>query len=103
MNGESILLIALVFIIIFIIFFATRKSSDKYGRRARELEQQGKYLDAFDYYARISLEQTANMVLRAPEALQVLVLRKLERKYSPRQIESMFFDILKVCSVSLVG
>ena len=69
MNGDSIILIALFFIIIFLIFLATRKSSDKNVRRARELEQQGKFLDAFDYYARISLEQTANMVSRTPEAL----------------------------------
>ena len=95
MNGEAIVLIAFVFLIIFIIFLSTRKSSDKNIRKARELEQQGKFLDAFDYYSRISLEQVANMVLRTPEALQVLVLRKLERKYSPRQIEKVFIQLAR--------
>ena len=35
------------------------------------------------------------MVLRTPEALQVLVLRKLERKYSLRQIEKIFIQLAR--------
>ena len=95
MNGESVFLIVLVFLIIFIILLATRKSSKKYIQRAHELEQQGRHLDALDLYARDSLEQAANMVLRTPEASQILVLRRLEKKYTPLQLEKTFIRLAR--------
>ncbi len=67
-----------------------RKGSEKHVQRAHELEQQGRHIDALDHYARDSLEQAANLVLRTPEASQILVLRRLEKKYSPQQIEKAF-------------
>lgn len=70
-----------------------RKSSKNFNQKAHELEQQGRYIDAFEFYARHSLEQAANMVLRTPEASQVLVLRRLEKKFSPKQIEKAFLRI----------
>ncbi len=95
MNGESVFLIVLVFLIIFIILLATRKSSKKYIQRAHELEQQGRHLDALDLFARDSLEQAANMVLRTPEASQILVLRRLEKKYTPLQLEKTFIRLAR--------
>lgn len=95
MNGESVFLIVLVFFIILIIFITRRKSSDKYIRRAHELEQQGRHLDALDLYARDSLEQAARMVLRTPEASQILVLRRLEKSYTPQQIEKIFIRLAR--------
>ena len=95
MNGESVFLIVLVFLIIFIILLATRKSSKKYIKRAHELEQQGRHIDALDLYARDSLEQAANMVLRTPEASQILVLRRLEKKYTPLQLEKAFIRLAR--------
>ncbi|MHA2243494.1 MAG: hypothetical protein ACXADY_00860 [Candidatus Hodarchaeales archaeon] len=95
MNGESAFLIVLVFLIIFIILLTKRKSSKKYVQRAHELEQQGRHIDALDLYARDSLEQAANMVLRTPEASQILVLRRLEKKYSPVQLKKTFIRLAR--------
>ncbi|UCG03543.1 MAG: hypothetical protein JSW11_06025 [Candidatus Heimdallarchaeota archaeon] len=95
MNGESLFLIIIVLIVIIIIIITTRKGSAKHVQRAYELEQQGKYIDALDYFARDSLEQAANLVLRTPEASQVLVLRRLEKKYSPKQIEKIFLQLAR--------
>ncbi|MFX1285198.1 MAG: hypothetical protein ACFFB5_16200 [Promethearchaeota archaeon] len=95
MNGESIFLIVIVLIIIFIIIIASRKGSEKNLKKAYELEQQGRHLDALDYYARNSLEQAANLVLRTPEASQILVLRRLEKKFPPQQIERAFLRLAR--------
>ncbi len=95
MNGESIFLIVIVLIIIFIIIITSRKGSEKYVKKAHELEQQGRHLDALDYFARDSLEQAANLVLRTPEASQILVLRRLEKKFSPQQIEKTFLRLAR--------
>ncbi|MFX0014609.1 MAG: hypothetical protein ACFFB2_05635 [Promethearchaeota archaeon] len=94
MNGESGFLI-IIGIIIVIIIIATRKGSEKHVQKAQELEQQGRHLDALDYYARDSLEQAASLVLRTPEASQILVLRRLEKKYSPLQIEKAFIQLAR--------
>ncbi|MFX0123770.1 MAG: hypothetical protein ACFFAE_09040 [Candidatus Hodarchaeota archaeon] len=93
MNGESLFIIIIVFFIIIIIIITTRRGSERHVQRAYELEQQGKHLDALDYYSRVSIEQAANLVLRTPEASQILVLRRLEKKYSPSQIEKAFLRL----------
>lgn len=96
MNGEITLVFVIVaLIIMFIVLMATRKGSDRYIRRAIELEQQGRYLDALDFFTRDSLEQAANMVLRTPEASQILALRRLEKMYPPRQIEKVFIQLAR--------
>ena len=95
MNGESLFLIVIAIFVVIIIIITMRKSSEKNTQKAYELEQQGRHIDAFEYYARDSLEQAANLVLRTPEASQVLVLRRLEKKFSPRQIEKVFLRIAR--------
>ncbi|MFW9904060.1 MAG: hypothetical protein ACFFFH_06980 [Candidatus Thorarchaeota archaeon] len=95
MNGEGLLIIIAAFFIIVIIIISTRKSSKKHIQKGYELEQQGRHLDAFDYFARNSLEQAANLVLRTPEASQILVLRRLEKRYPLKQIEKVFLRIAR--------
>jgi hypothetical protein len=95
MNGEGLLIIIAAIIIIIIIVISTRKSSEKHIQKGYELEQQGKHLDALDYFARNSLEQAANLVLRTPEASQILVLRRLEKRYTLKQIEKVFLRIAR--------
>ncbi|UCE13958.1 MAG: E3 ubiquitin protein ligase [Candidatus Heimdallarchaeota archaeon] len=94
MNGEITIIFAIVaLIIIFIVLMATRKSSDRYIRRATELEREGRFLDAIDFFSRASLEHAASMVLRTPEASQILALRRLEKIFPPRQIERAFIQL----------
>ena len=93
MNGEGLLIIIVAVIIIVIIIISTRKSSEKHIQKGYELEQQGRHLDALDYFARNSLEQAANLVLRTPEASQILVLRRLEKRYTLKQIEKVFLSL----------
>jgi tetratricopeptide (TPR) repeat protein len=95
MNGEGLLIILVVLAIIIIIIISTRKRSEKHIQKAYELEQQGRHLDALDYFARNSLEQAANLVLRTPEASQILVLRRLEKRYHLKQIEKVFLKIAR--------
>ena len=95
MNGDNSLLIVLGLFVIFIIIMVTRKGSKKFIQRAHELEQQGRHLDALDFFIRDSLGQAASMVLRTPEASQILVLRRLEKKYSPKQIEKAFICLAR--------
>ncbi|MFX1504491.1 MAG: hypothetical protein ACFFDC_00085 [Promethearchaeota archaeon] len=95
MNGEGLLIIIAALIIIFIIIISTRKSSEKHIQKGYELEQQGRHLDALDYFARNSLEEAANLVLRTPEASQILVLRRLEKRYTLKQIEKVFLRIAR--------
>ena len=95
MNGEGLLIIIAALIIIVIIIISTRKSSEKHIQKGYELEQQGRHLDALDHFARNSLEQAANLVLRTPEASQILVLRRLEKRYTLKQIEKVFLRIAR--------
>ncbi|MFX0184609.1 MAG: hypothetical protein ACFE95_16125 [Candidatus Hodarchaeota archaeon] len=95
MNGEAVILIILFIVILIIISLATRKSSAKSIRRAYDLEQQGQYLDALDIYARHSLEEAANLVLRTPEASQILVLRRLQKRYPLQRIEKTFIQLAR--------
>ena len=81
----------------FILFFRHfRDSKTKQRQKASSLEQRGRYLDAVDIYSRISLQHAAEMVLRTPEASQVLVLRRLEKKYRPHQLVKIFNRLAKI-------
>jgi hypothetical protein len=86
-------LIVIGLIIIFIRRFSGSKG--KQLKKASRLEEQGRYLDALDIYFRISVRSSADMVLRTPEASQVLALRKLERKYRPQQLYKVFNKLAK--------
>ena len=84
-------LVYLIIIVLIIVFFRRiLGSKGKLLNKASRLEQQGKYLDALDIYFRISIRSSADMVLRTPEASQILALRKLERKYRPQQLYKVF-------------
>ncbi|MFX0149631.1 MAG: hypothetical protein ACFFAJ_02515 [Candidatus Hodarchaeota archaeon] len=96
MNGDTTILIIIFIVIIIVIALATRKSSAKNVKRAYELEQQGQYLDALDLYARRSLEEAANLVLRTPEASQILALRRLEKRYPLQKIEKTFINLARL-------
>ena len=74
-------------------------SKGQKAQNATNLEQQGRYLDALDVYSRISINQAADMVMRTPEASQILALRSLERKFSPRNIERAFLNLARTYGV----
>ena len=58
MNGESVI-IALFFIsVIFVILFGLRKSSSNFLKKAQTFEEQGKYIDALEYYISTRLKRT---------------------------------------------
>ncbi|MHA2223728.1 MAG: hypothetical protein ACXAC8_00765 [Candidatus Hodarchaeales archaeon] len=88
----GIIVVGIIFIIIFSRIFPSKKSLRK---RAYDLEQQGRFIDALDLYIRDSLGQAAQMVLRTPEASQILVLRRLENKYSRQQLEKVFIQLAR--------
>jgi tetratricopeptide (TPR) repeat protein len=95
MNGESVLIFLLIIAVVIIIFFSLRRNSAKLLRNAQILEQEGQYIDAIDLYAQNSLNQAANMILRTPEASQVLALRRLEKKFSLTEIEKVFIQLAR--------
>ncbi|MFX0084795.1 MAG: hypothetical protein ACFFAU_03900 [Candidatus Hodarchaeota archaeon] len=95
MNGESVLLLLLIIGVVIIIFFSLRKSSAKILRKAQILEKEGQYIDAIELYAKNSLNQAADMILRTPEASQVLALRRLEKKFSLIEIEKAFIQLAR--------
>ncbi|MHA2054260.1 MAG: hypothetical protein ACXAB2_11925 [Candidatus Hodarchaeales archaeon] len=70
-------------------------SKNKQLQKAAYLEEQGRFLDALSIYSRISLERAANMVIRTPEASQILVLRRLEKQFNIIRIEKMFIRLAK--------
>ncbi|MHA1976128.1 MAG: hypothetical protein ACW98F_01525 [Candidatus Hodarchaeales archaeon] len=72
------------------------KSKGKRAQNAINLERQGRYLDALDVYSQISISQAADMVMRTPEASQILALRSLERKFTPRNIERAFLNLARI-------
>jgi len=72
-----------------------RRSSTKYLSKAKDLAEQGKYLEALDLYSRHSLEEAASLVLRTPEASQVLALRILEKKFLKQKIEKTFIQLAR--------
>ncbi len=92
----------LIYLIIFGVFLLILRkvwgSKGKRMQKASSLEQQGRYLDALDIYSRISLQHAADMVLRTPEASQILVLRKLEKKYRPHQLGKIFNRLAQIYS-----
>ena len=47
-------------------------------------------MDALDYYLKDSVESAAKLVLRTPEATQILALRKLEKKVSITRLQRAF-------------
>ncbi len=88
-------------VVIGIILVVIRKlwsSKNQRTQNAINLEQQGRYLDALDIYSRISISQAADMVMRTPEASQILALRSLERKFSPRNVERTFLNLARIYS-----
>ncbi|NHJ00617.1 MAG: E3 ubiquitin-protein ligase [Candidatus Heimdallarchaeota archaeon] len=89
-NGDLIAIIVIA--IILIIIFSSLLRRNKGHQRARELEQQGKYLEALDYYLKESIESAAKMVLRTPEASQILAFRRLEKKVSTNRMQQAFLD-----------
>ena len=91
---ELVLLIAVIGIVI-IIIVSSRSSSGKKLKKASQLERRGQYLDALDYYAKISLDHAVKLVLRTPEASQILTLRRLEKKFHPRTLEQAFIRVAR--------
>ncbi|PWI49657.1 hypothetical protein CEE45_00580 [Candidatus Heimdallarchaeota archaeon B3_Heim] len=90
-------LIYLIIIGVVIIFL--RKIWGSKGKRVQNainLEEQGRYLDALEIYSKISIRQAADMVMRTPEASQILALRSMERKFTPRNIERAFLNLARI-------
>ena len=71
-------------------------SKGKQLQKATRLEQQGRFLNAVEIYSRFSINKAAEMVLRTPEASQILVLRKLESIFKPRKIERAFLRLARI-------
>ena len=71
-------------------------SKGKQSRKASRLEQQGRFLEAVEIYSKISLTRAAEMVLRTPEASQILVLRKFESYFKPQKIERTFLRLARI-------
>jgi len=80
----------------FIILRKILGSKGKQLQKATRLEQQGRFLDAVEIYSKFSINQTAEMVLRTPEASQILVLRKLESNFKPRKVEKAFLRLARI-------
>lgn len=96
MANESAVLLIIIVVIIIIIISASRRSSARHTHRASDLEARGQYLDALDLYSRYSsLEDAAAMVLRTPEASQILALRWLEKRYHIQKIEKVFIRLAR--------
>ncbi len=88
-----------ILIVIGLLILIIRKIWSSKGKRVQnaiQLEQQGRYLDALDIYSKISISQAADMVMRTPEASQILALRSLERKFTPRNIERAFLNLARL-------
>ncbi|MHA1225731.1 MAG: hypothetical protein ACTSR2_01270 [Candidatus Hodarchaeales archaeon] len=101
MDADTITLILVVtVIVIFIVLKARRSSSESLLRKAYYFEEKKQYLEAIDYYSRYSLLKAAEMVLRTPEASQVLVLRRLEKKFSQAEIENAFIKLARRFTIS---
>ncbi len=86
-------------IIIGVVIIFIRKIWGSKGKRVQNainLEQQGRYLDALEIYSKISISQAADMVMRTPEASQILALRSMERKFPPRNIERAFLNLARI-------
>ena len=71
-------------------------SKGKQLRKANQLEQQGRFLEAIGIYSKFSINKAAEMVLRTPEASQILVLRKLENNFKPRKVERAFLRLARI-------
>ncbi len=87
-----------ILVIIGVLLIIIRKLWSSKGRRvqdAREFETQGRYLDALDIYSKISINEAIDMVMRTPEASQILALRSLERKFPPRALERAFLNLAR--------
>lgn len=95
MNGDITFLLVLFIIVVLFIVINARRSSNKYLRKAKDLEEEGKYLDALSLYSRHSLEEAARLVLRTPEASQILALRVLEKKFHKQKIEKTFIQLAR--------
>ena len=86
-------------IIIGVVIIFIRKIWGSKGKRVQNainLEEQGRYLDALEIYSKISISQAADMVMRTPEASQILALRSMERKFTPRNIERAFLNMARI-------
>ncbi|WP_455141032.1 hypothetical protein [Candidatus Hodarchaeum mangrovi] len=96
MNATDLVLLLIVIGIIIIIIISSRSSSSgKKLRKGSQLERRGQFLEALDYYAKVSLDQAIKLVLRIPEASQILALRRLEKKFHPRTIEQAFIRLAR--------
>ncbi|MCK4848531.1 MAG: hypothetical protein KAT16_05885 [Candidatus Heimdallarchaeota archaeon] len=71
-------------------------SKGKQLPKAAQLEQQGRFLEAVEIYSRFSINEAAEMVLRTPEASQILVLRKIESNFKPRKVERAFLRLARI-------
>ncbi len=90
-NGDLITIFVIAVVVIIIISSLSRRNKGQ--QKATELEAQGRYLDALDYYIKNSVYSAVEMVLRTPEASQILALRKLEKKVSESRIQRAFLYV----------
>ena len=90
-NGDLIAIIVIAVVLIIILNSIFRRNKGQ--QRAIELEEQGRYLDALDYYIKDSIYSAVEMVLRTPEASQILALRKLEKKVSEPRLQRAFLYV----------
>ena len=81
--GVELILAGIIIVLIYIL--SRRMRSSRLLSEAQKLEQEDKYLEAVDLYARIGLDSAVRMTIEAPRATQILVLRRLETKY-PRNV-----------------
>lgn len=95
MNGEIIIVFLLFILAVIIIYFSLKRNSQNLLKKARKLEQEGQYIDAVQIHARISLDHATRMILRTPETSQVLALRRLEKKFTLKEIEKSFIRLAR--------
>lgn len=94
MNLDSFIAIGLIGLFILILKNSCG-SKNKRLQKAIRLEEEGRFLDALDIYSRISLEKAADMIIRTPEASQILALRRLEKRFNIIRIEKTFIKLAK--------
>ena len=71
-------------------------SKGKQSKKATRLEQQGRFLEAVEIYSKFSINLAADMVLRTPDASQILVLRKFESYFRPHKVERAFLRLARI-------
>ncbi len=82
-----------VLLAVIIIFYMLQSRKNRLLKEAQNLEQRGHYLDAVDIYARINPRTAAKLIIEAPEATQILMMRRLEAQIPQAQVKKIVGQI----------